>query len=133
VFKEIIKTADNPNLGPIEVHYFVVSPEGGPRYAVVYGDYPTHYVESTALDVIYSEARAADVAAAMGRLVQSRSRILAGHPADEHVVDGNTGFQRFVTILVGDRAYSLAVRGTEDQVRSAEADRFIESFTLDPS
>jgi hypothetical protein len=131
-FKEIVKTADNPHLGPIEVHYFVVTPKGGPRYAVVYGDYPSVYVKSTALDVIYGEARAADAAAAKGRLLQSGSRTIYGYAADEHIVDGNTGFQRFVTVMVGDRGYSLAVRGTEAQVRSADADRFIESFAPEP-
>jgi hypothetical protein len=131
-FTETVKTANNPNLGPIEVHYFTVTPDGGPRHAVIYGDFPSAYVQRTPLDTIYREARAGDVGAANGRLVEAGSLTIAGHPADTHIVDGETGFQRFVTVLVGNRLYSLAIRGTEAQVRSAEATRFIASFGLDP-
>jgi hypothetical protein len=130
-FEETVRTTNNPNLGPIEVHYFLATLDGGPRYAVVYGDYPSAFVESTPLEVIYQESRDADVAAADGRLVEAGSLTVAGHPADQHIVDGKTGFQRFVTVLVGNRGYSIAVRGTEAQVRSAEATRFIASFALD--
>jgi hypothetical protein len=131
-FTETVQTANNPNLGPIEVHYFTVTPDGGPRYAVTYGDFPSAYVQGTSLATIYREARAGDVGAAHGRLVEAGTLTIAGHPADTHTVDGETGFQRFVTVLVGNRAYSLAIRGTEAQVRSAEATRFIASFGVDP-
>ena len=130
VFDETVKTTSNPYLGPIEVHYFVVAPDGGPRYAVVYGDFPASYVTSTQLDVIYRESRDGNVG--QGRLVESGPRTIAGHAADEHVVDGTTGLQRFASVLVGNRLYSLAVRGTDGQIRSPEADRFIASFAVDP-
>ena len=130
VFDETVKTTNNPYLGPIEVHYFVLAPDGGPRYAVVYGDFPASYVTSTPLDVIYRESRDGNVG--QGRLVESGPRTVAGRAADEHVVDGATGLQRFVSVLVGNRLYGLAVRGTDGQIHSADADRFIASFAVDP-
>jgi hypothetical protein len=130
-FTETVKTTENPYLGPIEVHYFLVTPGGGPRYAVVYGDFPSSYIEHVVLDVHYQEARDANVAKTQGRLVESDPTTIAGYPAETHIIDGKAAFYRFVSVLVGTRGYELSVRGTEAQIRSIEADRFIESFVLD--
>ena len=125
-FTETVKTTENPYLGPIDVHYFVVTPEGGPRYAVVYGDFPSSYAETVVLDVHYRES-----ASTQGRLVESGATTMAGYPAEAHIIDGKAAFYRFVSVLVGTRGYDLSVRGTEEQVRSIQADRFLESFVLD--
>jgi hypothetical protein len=130
-FTETVKTTENPYLGPIDVHYFVVTPDGGPRYAVVYGDFPSSYAEAVVLDVHYRESRDADVASTQGRLVESGATTMAGYPAEAHIIDGKTAFYRFVSVLVGTRGYDLSVRGTEEQIRSIQADRFLESFVLD--
>jgi len=130
-FAETVKTTDNPYLGPIEVHYFIVNPDGGPRYGVVYGDYPSGYVKRVALDTHYQEVRASNVAATKGRLVETGPTTVAGYAADEQIIDGEAGFYRFASVLVGTRGYGLSVRGTEVQVRSAEADRFVQSFAVD--
>jgi hypothetical protein len=130
-FTETVKTTENPYLGPIDVHYFVVTPDGGPRYAVVYGDFPSAYAETAVLDVHYQEARDSNVAKTQGRLVESGPTTVAGYPAETHVIDGKVAFYRFVSVLVGSRGYELSVRGTEAQIRSAEADRFIASFAVD--
>jgi hypothetical protein len=130
-FTETVKTTENPYLGPIEVHYFVATSDGGPRYAVVYGDFPTSYVETVVLDVHYQEGRDADVATTQGRLVETGPTTIAGYPAEAHIIDGKAAFYRFVSVLVGTRGYDLSVRGTEAQVRSIEADGFLESFALD--
>lgn len=130
-FAETVRTTDNPYLGPIEVHYFIVNPAGGPRYGVVYGDYPSSYIETVALDAHYKEIRDSNLVAAKGRLVETSPTTIAGYTADEQIIDGEAGFYRFASVLVGTRGYGLSVRGTEAQVRSADADRFVRSFAVD--
>lgn len=112
------------------IHAFSTAPEGGPRYAVLYGDAGADYVARTPLDEIYAAAEAGNLSSTGGTQTAVRAIEIAGLPGREQHVTSDSKSYVFRLVLVGNRSYVFSVTGSMAQVEAAEATVFLDSFEI---
>jgi hypothetical protein len=110
------------------IHAFSTTPEGGPRYAVLYGDASADYVATTTVEEIYAAAEAGNVSSTGGTQTAERAVEVAGLPGREQRVITDAKSYVFRLVLVGNRSYAFSVTGSAAQVDAAEATVFLDSF-----
>lgn len=103
-------------------------------YVVFYSDYPERVVRRFTAEQILRGARDAAVRRLGGRLLEESSTRVSGQPARrlEIEISGGGAIARTTLILAGRRLYQVTVAAPPEQVRSAEAERFINSFRILP-
>lgn len=110
------------------IHAFSTASDGGPRYAVLYGDASADYVARTPLDEVYAAAEAGNVSSTGGRQTAERAVEVAGLPGREQRVTTDAKSYVFRLVLVGNRSFVLSVTGSAAQVDAADATVFLDSF-----
>jgi hypothetical protein len=122
-------------VGTIRMHRWILE-IGNTAYQIIYADYPEAYVRATTPDAMLESA-----------LTQMREGIrpgaafesvipfaVAGGTGREHVTDIGGTMMKGRSMLVGTRLYQVlaGVPSTERAARSAQIDRFLNSFVLTP-
>ena len=102
----------------------------GMRFSVLYGDADPSYLASTTLDAALAGAEQATVDSTNGQQTSDLAITIEGNPAREQRIRGPYGFYRVHLVFVGNRLYSISVRGSEQDVAGAEANTFFNSFAL---
>jgi hypothetical protein len=110
------------------IHAFSTTPDGGPRYAVLYGDAGADYVARTPLDEIYAAGEAGNVSSTGGTQTAERAVEVAGLPGREQRVTADAKSYVFRLVLVGNRSYVFSMTGSATQIDAAEATVFLDSF-----
>jgi hypothetical protein len=112
------------------VHGLSVTADGL-RFAVVYGDAQPAYLATTPIDTALANAVQGNVTSTHGTLIEQHAITVAGSPAREARITIVGAEYVFVVTFVGNRLYSLSVRGTSDAaVRGSEATQFLNSFAV---
>jgi hypothetical protein len=130
-FRETVEQLDNARLGQLETHFLTTRGSDGTRYAVVYADFPESYVKSGA-DVL-GEALKRDEENLQVQAVDPHAVTVAGYPALEYGIERPKDAWAVRLVLAGRRLYALSVTGTRESVKSDEARRFLESFSVSSS
>ena len=104
----------------------------GMRFAVMYGDADPSYLASTTLDAALATAEQATIDTTKGQQTSDLAITIDGKPAREQRIRGPSDFYRVHLVFVGNRLYSVSVKGSEVDIAGAEANTFFNSFAIVP-
>jgi hypothetical protein len=120
-----------PSGGPFAAapaHAYATSTAAGVRMAVLYADADPSYLADTSLDDALAAAERANVDTTQGTQQSERAMTVAGQPGREQRINAGQFAYVFRLVFVGNRLYSISVRGTAPQVDQADAILFLDSF-----
>ncbi len=104
----------------------------GVRFAIVYADADPSYLAGTSLDSALSSAEQANLETIGGSQQAERSLTIAGNPGrEQRITVGSTAYVLRL-VFVGNRLYSISVKGSAAQVDEADAVQFLNSFASVP-
>ena len=113
-------------------HAFSITTVGGPQFAVLYGDAASDYLAATTMDAALDVAEHANVVATQGTLVTDQAISVAGHPGREQLIAAGQVSYLFRFVFVGNRLYSVSVKGSPVQIHAADAKVFLDSLLVEP-
>jgi hypothetical protein len=104
----------------------------GLRFAVVYADADPSYLAGTSVDAALTNAEQGNLATTGGTQQAERRLTISGNPGREQRITAGSVSYVLRLVFVGDRLYSISVKGTAVQVDEADAIQFLNSFTSTP-
>ncbi|MGH2465255.1 MAG: hypothetical protein ACRDGI_07335 [Candidatus Limnocylindrales bacterium] len=104
----------------------------GVRFAVVYADADPSYLAGTPVDAALVSAEQANVETIGGTQQAERTLTIAGNPGREQRITIGSIAYVLRLVFVGNRLYSISVKGSSVQVDEADAVQFLNSFAVAP-
>lgn len=118
--------------GQIRVFRTECQPKGGPLYAAGEILLPPDLTKAP-IKVRQEFFRDLFLDEVKGKLVEEKKASLGTMAGKEYLVETPDGMARYRLLGTGVRIYRMAVVGTKDQVQSADADTFFDSFKRTPA
>lgn len=111
---------------------YVTVSGSGLRFAVIYADADPSYLAGTSVDAALAKAEQGNLATTGGTQQSERSLTIAGNPGREQRITTASAAYVLRVVFVGNRLYSISVKGAAAQVDEADAVQFLNSFTATP-